>query len=66
MIVDEKKKFLGGKTKSFENLIFSQRYCVCWWNLHLNIYDCLSPFMPGGKKGHTFLNRHAAFRWRFV
>ena len=26
----------------------------------------VNPFMPGGNKGHTYLNKPAAFSWRFA
>ena len=35
----QKKLFQGRKTNSiFENIIFSQRDFVCWWNLHLHVH----------------------------
>ena len=51
MIIDKKINFFKIKTKLiFENLIFPQRTFVCWRNLHLNMSDCLNPFMPSDNK----------------
>ena len=56
MIVD-KNFFQWDKTKFiFENLFFSQRAFVSWWNVHLNVSDCLNPFMSSGNKRLYILN----------
>ena len=76
MIVD-KKNFQGGKTKLiFENLIFHQKdfndqnlifqAFACWWNLHLNMSDCLNPFMPSGNKRSYILKQTCSIYTRIL